>query len=33
MAKEKITYEALLDVDLQIKGLRISELTKDYSGK
>ena len=33
MAKEKITYEALLDVDLQIKGLRVSELTQDFSGK
>ncbi len=33
MAKEKITYEALLNVDLQIKGLRISELTQDFSGK
>lgn len=33
MAKEKIAYEALLDVDLKIKGLRVSELTQDFSGK
>jgi Ca-activated chloride channel family protein len=33
MAKEKIAYEALLDVDVKIKGLRTSELTKDFSGK
>ncbi|WP_269525890.1 VIT and vWA domain-containing protein [Coraliomargarita parva] len=32
-AKEKIAYEALLDVDVKIKGLRTSDLTKDFSGK
>lgn len=33
MAKEKIAYEALLDVDLQIKGVRVNELTDDFGGK
>jgi len=33
LAKEKIAYESLLDVDVQIKGLRTSDLTKDFSGK
>lgn len=33
VAKEKIAYESLLDVDLQIKGVRVSDLTKDFSGK
>ena len=32
-AKEKIAYEALLDVDLKIKGVRTSDITKDFSGK
>lgn len=33
MAKEKITYEALLDVDVEISGVRVNELTEDFSGK
>ena len=33
MSKEKIAYEALLNVDLKVKGLRVSELTQDFSGK
>lgn len=33
MAKEKIAYESLLNADVQIKGVRTSELTKDFSGK
>ena len=33
LAKEKIVYESLLDVDVRIKGLRTSDLTKDFSGK
>jgi hypothetical protein len=32
-AKEKIAYESLLDVDVDIKGLRTSDLTKDFRGK
>jgi Ca-activated chloride channel family protein len=33
MAKDKITYEALLDVDVKIGGVRVNELTEDFSGK
>lgn len=33
MAKEKIAYEALLDVDVKIKGVRVNELTQDFGGK
>lgn len=33
MAKEKIAYESLLDVDLKINGVRTSEITKDFNGK
>lgn len=33
VAKEKVVYESLLDVDVRIKGLRTSELTKDFTGK
>jgi len=33
MAKEKIVYESLLDVDLKINDVRTSEITKDFSGK
>ncbi|HKK19309.1 MAG TPA: VWA domain-containing protein, partial [Opitutales bacterium] len=33
MAKEKITYEALLDVDVKISGVRVNELTEDFRGK
>lgn len=33
MAKDKIAYEALLDVDVKIGGVRVNELTEDFSGK
>lgn len=33
LAKEKITHEALLDVDVKIGGVRVNELTEDFSGK
>lgn len=33
LAKEKIVFESLLDVDVSIKGVRTSDLTKDFSGK
>ena len=33
LAKEKIAYEALLDVDVKLSGVRVNELTEDFSGK
>ena len=33
VAKEKIAYESLLDVDMTIKGVRTSDLTEDFGGK
>ena len=33
MAREKIAYEALLDVDVKISDVRVHELTRDFSGK
>ena len=33
MAKEKISYEALLDVDVKIGGVRVNELAQDFGGK
>ncbi|HBR93398.1 MAG TPA: hypothetical protein DEA90_04455 [Opitutae bacterium] len=33
VAKEKIAYESLLDVDVKISGVRTSELTEDFNGK
>lgn len=33
LAKEKIVYESLLDVDVSIKDVRTSDLTQDFSGK
>ena len=33
VSKEKIVYESLLDVDLQIDGVRTSDLTEDFTGK
>jgi Ca-activated chloride channel family protein len=33
VAKEKIAYESLLDVDVQIDGVRTSEVVEDFNGK
>lgn len=33
LAKEKIVYESLLDVDVKIQDVRTSDLTRDFSGK
>jgi len=33
LAKEKVAYESLLDVEVKIDGVKISEITDDFAGK